>query len=199
MDEQQFGFDETARAEAALSEAENAPENAAAAITEPAPEKRNYEKYLEGQTGPQAEPFDMPQFMPGGFEAEQGNTGEFNNVGNIPRPQVPPNPYFNPENGGYNEYSVPPAGNSGYDSSRAIEGLEEPVSMGEWFICLLLSMIPCVNIVMMFVWAFSKNEKKSKSNYFKVQLIAIGVVLAVYIVIAMIAIAAGIGMASVFR
>ena len=31
--------------------------------------------------------------------------------------------------------------------------LEEPVSFGEWMITLLIMMIPCVNIVMMFVWA----------------------------------------------
>ena len=48
--------------------------------------------------------------------------------------------------------------------------LEEPVSFGEWMITLLIMMIPCVNIVMMFVWAFG-NSKKSKSNYFKASLV----------------------------
>ena len=48
--------------------------------------------------------------------------------------------------------------------------LEEPVSFGEWMITLLIMMIPCVNIVMMFVWAFG-NSKKSKSNYFKESLV----------------------------
>ena len=49
--------------------------------------------------------------------------------------------------------------------------LEEPMSMGEWMIAMLVMMIPCVDIVMMFVWAFSKTEKRSKSNYFKAALI----------------------------
>ena len=56
--------------------------------------------------------------------------------------------------------------------------LEEPVSFGEWMITLLIMMIPCVNIVMMFVWAFG-NGKKSKSNYFKASLVwaLIGIVI----------------------
>lgn len=62
--------------------------------------------------------------------------------------------------------------------------LEEPVTMGEWVVSLLLIMfVPCVNIVLMFVWAFSKKEKKSKSNFFKAQLIIMGIVLGLYIII----------------
>lgn len=53
--------------------------------------------------------------------------------------------------------------------------LEEPVSLGEWLIAMLLMCIPCVNIVLMFVWAFSGSVKKSKSNFFKASLIATGV------------------------
>jgi len=49
--------------------------------------------------------------------------------------------------------------------------LEEPVSLGEWITSLLILMIPCVNIVMIFVWAFGSGTKKSKSNYFKASLI----------------------------
>lgn len=61
--------------------------------------------------------------------------------------------------------------------------LEEPVSMSEWAITFLILMIPCVNIVMMFVWAFSGTEKKSKSNFFKVQLIFAGIMLAIYLLL----------------
>lgn len=60
--------------------------------------------------------------------------------------------------------------------------LEEPVKMGEWLISFLIMMVPCVNIVMMFVWAFSKTEKKSKSNFFKAYLVMLGIVLALYFV-----------------
>ena len=55
------------------------------------------------------------------------------------------------------------------------ENLEEPITMGEWLITMLIMLIPCVNIVMMFVWAFSSTEKQSKSNYFKANLIFTGI------------------------
>lgn len=61
--------------------------------------------------------------------------------------------------------------------------LEEPVSMGEWLVTLLLMLIPCVNIVLMFVWAFSSKEKKSKSNYFKAALIFAAIILVLYIIL----------------
>ncbi len=55
------------------------------------------------------------------------------------------------------------------------------VTVGEWLISFLILLIPIVNIVMMFVWAFSSTEKRSKSNYFKASLImaAIGIVLSI--------------------
>jgi heme/copper-type cytochrome/quinol oxidase subunit 2 len=49
--------------------------------------------------------------------------------------------------------------------------LEEPVSLGEWMLTMLVMCIPLVNIIMTFVWAFSSSAKKSKSNYFKASLI----------------------------
>lgn len=65
--------------------------------------------------------------------------------------------------------------------------LEEPVKVSEWVLALVLMMIPCVNIIMMFVWAFSKTEKKSKSNFFKAYLIffgiSVGVMLLVWIAV----------------
>ena len=64
-----------------------------------------------------------------------------------------------------------------YQYQPAQDNLEEPMSMGEWMISLLVMMIPCVNIVMMFVWAFSSTEKKSKSNYFKASLIFTGIMM----------------------
>lgn len=60
--------------------------------------------------------------------------------------------------------------------------LEEPMTMGEWMISLLIMMIPCANIIMAFVWAFSDKEKKSKSNFFKAQLIFIGIYFVLFIV-----------------
>jgi ABC-type multidrug transport system permease subunit len=60
---------------------------------------------------------------------------------------------------------------------------EEPVGVGEWMLTTLVMMIPLVNIIMMFVWAFSSKTKKSKSNYFKAALIWALIWLGVVVVI----------------
>lgn len=60
--------------------------------------------------------------------------------------------------------------------------MEEPVSVGEWLLTYLVMLIPCVNIVMMFVWAFGNGAKKSKANYFKSILILYAIVLAIVLV-----------------
>ena len=58
-----------------------------------------------------------------------------------------------------------------YQYQQPESNLEEPMTLGEWLITMLIMLIPCVNIIMAFVWAFSSKEKKSKSNYFKAWLI----------------------------
>ena len=75
------------------------------------------------------------------------------------------------------------------------QDLEEPVSMGEWMISMLLMCIPCVNIVLMFVWAFGSNVNKSKSNYFKAALVWTGISLALSVIMV---IAMTLGMASAY-
>ena len=76
--------------------------------------------------------------------------------------------------------------------------LEEPMSLGEWIGTILLCMIPCVNIVLLFVWAFSSGEKKSKSNYAKAVLIISGIIIAIYIVLIIAFAAIGISFLSRF-
>ena len=81
--------------------------------------------------------------------------------------------------GGYpNAYqpynNVPPYGNDQLE-------LEEPVKVSEWVLSMVLMMIPCVNIIMMFVWAFSNTEKKSKSNFFKAYLIFFAIAMALVV------------------
>jgi len=49
--------------------------------------------------------------------------------------------------------------------------LEEPVTFGDWMLSMIVMMIPCVNLIMMFVWAFGSGTKKSKANYFKAMLV----------------------------
>ena len=55
----------------------------------------------------------------------------------------------------------------------------QEVTLGDWMITILLSAIPIVNIIMLFVWAFGSNTNPSKANWAKATLIwmLIGIVL----------------------
>lgn len=58
---------------------------------------------------------------------------------------------------------------------------DQTVTVGEWFVTWLIMLVPIVNIVMVFVWAFGANTKPSKANLFKFALIMslIGLVISV--------------------
>lgn len=47
----------------------------------------------------------------------------------------------------------------------------QPVKTTEWLVTLLILMIPLINVVMMFVWAFGGGANPSKANFFKAQII----------------------------
>ena len=55
----------------------------------------------------------------------------------------------------------------------------EEVTLGDWMITILLSAIPIVNIIMLFVWAFGSATNPSKANWAKATLIwmLIGIVI----------------------
>lgn len=57
--------------------------------------------------------------------------------------------------------------------------LEVPMTLGDWIITLIVLAIPCVNIIMMFVWGFGKEGNTSRRNYCRAALIfaAISIVL----------------------
>ncbi|MBQ8261652.1 MAG: hypothetical protein IJZ00_05140 [Lachnospiraceae bacterium] len=56
------------------------------------------------------------------------------------------------------------------------------MSVGDWMITTLILCIPCVNFIMMFVWAFSKSTQKSKSNFFKAYLIWMAIGVGIYLI-----------------
>ena len=60
------------------------------------------------------------------------------------------------------------------------------VSVKEWLLTNLILMIPLVNIVMMLVWAFSSNTNPNKANYFNAALILFAIVMAIYLVLAVV-------------
>ena len=55
------------------------------------------------------------------------------------------------------------------------------LSVKDWIITLLITAIPLVGIIMLFVWAFGSNENPNKSNWAKALLVwtAIGIVVTV--------------------
>ncbi|HFC8509940.1 TPA: hypothetical protein ACFP4I_000881 [Neisseria subflava] len=60
------------------------------------------------------------------------------------------------------------------------------VSIKEWLLTNLILMIPLVNIVMMLVWAFGSNTNPNKANYFKATLILFAILMAIYLVLAVV-------------
>lgn len=109
----------------------------------------------------------------GNQNTEQGQQQPYNQGGSQGYQQ----PYNQGYNQGYQQQPYNQGYNQGYQqpyqqqSYQQDSELEEPVTFGDWMLSLLLMMIPCVNIIMMFVWAFSSGTKKSKSNYFKAVLV----------------------------
>ena len=57
----------------------------------------------------------------------------------------------------------------------------EVMSVGQWVITYLIMMIPCVGIIMTFVWAFSSGGNENRKNYCRAFLIIIGVMIALYL------------------
>ena len=102
------------------------------------------------------------------------------------------NSYYQQNPYGQNSYQQSQyQGYQGYQSYQYGSDMEEPMSVKEWLIVDLLMLIPCVNLILVFVWAFSSGEKKSKSNFFKANLIFAGCILAFYLVLLLIAFGAG--------
>ncbi len=45
------------------------------------------------------------------------------------------------------------------------------VSLGDWLITMVIMIIPLVNFIMLFVWAFSSSTPVSKANWAKASLV----------------------------
>lgn len=79
---------------------------------------------------------------------------EFQNQTPPTEPVQPQQPVYQPN------YYVP---------NSPVQG-ETPLSVGEWALTLVVLMIPCVNIVMLFVWGFGSGNV-SRRNFCRAQLI----------------------------
>lgn len=73
------------------------------------------------------------------------------------------------DNNNYNQ----PNQNQTYNQSFQPEGpqLEPPITLGSWLLIMLLISIPCVNIIMLLIWAFGRNVSITKKNYSRAMLI----------------------------
>lgn len=57
---------------------------------------------------------------------------------------------------------------------------QEVISTKDWVLTILITSIPILNIIMLFVWAFGGGTAKTKSNWAKAMLIwmVVGIILA---------------------
>lgn len=73
----------------------------------------------------------------------------------------PPNAGTNPSTPRYHSASLSPTEEPSY----------KPMTIGDWIITSLILLIPMVNIVMPFVWAFGSDTQRSKKTFFQAMLI----------------------------
>lgn len=72
---------------------------------------------------------------------------------------------------GYQQGQQYPQGNYQYQSPNyqqnysTPQGNNEHMTVGNWIVTYLLMLIPVANIVLMFVWAFSSDTKRSKKTW----------------------------------
>jgi hypothetical protein len=70
------------------------------------------------------------------------------------------------------------------------------MSVGDWLITFLITAIPLVGFIMLFVWAFGNNDNPTRTTWAKANLIMLLIVIALYTIFAMVfgaAILAGMG------
>lgn len=77
-----------------------------------------------------------------------------------------------------------PYGNQSYGSQGYGNQQQDnsPMSMGDYLILMLLTMIPLVGMILLFVWAFSSGTNTNKANWAKATLVVVGIVVVLYFV-----------------
>ncbi len=91
------------------------------------------------------------------------------------QPPYPQTPY--PQQGFQNQQGGYPQHYSGQYENN------EQMTVGDWIVTYLLMIIPIANLVLLFIWAFGSDTKKSKKSWAKATLIfmAVGIVLSILI------------------
>ena len=60
-------------------------------------------------------------------------------------------------------------------------GESEQVSVSEWIVTIIITLIPIVNVVMYLVWAFGNSAKPSKANWAKAAIIVFAGIFTAYL------------------
>ena len=94
-----------------------------------------------------------------------------------PHPPVAPTPGhgFTPGHGptpAHYPHYPPPYGATAHDTS--------PMSTKDWILTLIVMFLPCINIIMMFVWAFSGSGNLNRRNYCRAYLLIMAVLFGLY-------------------
>jgi hypothetical protein len=72
---------------------------------------------------------------------------------------------------------------TGENNSYGQDPITKPMSFGDWIKTLLLMIIPIVNIVLLFVWAFGSVTNLNKKNFSRAYLLLMAIVLVLYIIV----------------
>ena len=72
-----------------------------------------------------------------------------------------------------------------YSRNRNEQSDNSPMDLKDWILTLIILLIPCVGIVMYFVWAFESNGNINRRNFSRAQLIIFAVLLGIYLVLFM--------------
>jgi len=78
---------------------------------------------------------------------------------------------------------TPNAPPQNYNTGGYVPQQSEVSSVGDWMLTIFLMIIPLVNIILLFVWAFGGGPKVSKANWAKASLLWILISIIIYIVI----------------
>ena len=72
-----------------------------------------------------------------------------------------------------------------YSRNSSEQSDNSPMDLKDWILTLIVLLIPCVGIVMYFVWAFESNGNINRRNFCRAQLIIFAVLLGIYLVMFM--------------
>ena len=160
------------------------------------PEVNNVQQAAQQTTAdsqPQQNPYSSPQYGQqftnapnNAYGANQGKYGnQYQNYNNGYNQQY--NAQYQQT---YNAQPVPPVIPS-YGTPET-----QPVSVGGWIGVMLLSCLPLINLIMLFVWAFSSSTKKSLKNYARAALIMFLIVAVITVIASVVLIACGVNIFS---